>query len=167
MNAGSIDAPPPGMDEPVEPMGEEHPEARHLQRDAIDRALAALPGDQREAVLLRDVEGLTAEGYERPTIPVGLRSLGAAIQSALDRLAAIRAERQQRTEPDELGPQNLGFIAVELGGNPRFLKRGRGRQGAKLAHHRARNRKSPRNIAHLGQGRFLRRADVNEKRDEN
>ena len=57
VNAGSIDAPAPGMDEPVEPMGEENPEAQHLQRDAIDRALAQLPADQREAVLLRDVEG--------------------------------------------------------------------------------------------------------------
>src|SRR5436190_23947330 len=44
-----------------------------------------------DRTLAQFVEGLTAEGYERPTIPVGLRSLGAAIQSALDRLAAIRA----------------------------------------------------------------------------
>jgi RNA polymerase sigma-70 factor (ECF subfamily) len=72
VNAGSIDAPPPGMDEPAEPMGEEHPEARHLQRDAIDRALAQLPGDQREAVLLRDVEGFEyREIAEQLGVPLG------------------------------------------------------------------------------------------------
>src|SRR6266446_5489675 len=48
-----------------------------------------------------------------------------------------------------------------------FLQRRRCRECAKLAHHRARNRKSPRDIAHLGESCFLRRADVNEKRDEN
>lgn len=72
VNAGSIDAPPPGMDEPVEPMGEENPEAQHLQRDAIDRALAELPADQREAVLLRDVEGFEyREIAEQLGVPLG------------------------------------------------------------------------------------------------
>ena len=72
VNAGSIDAPPRGQDEPVEPMGEEHPEARHLQRDAIDRALAQLPNDQREAVLLRDVEGFEyREIAEQLGVPLG------------------------------------------------------------------------------------------------
>jgi nitrogen fixation/metabolism regulation signal transduction histidine kinase len=51
-----------------------------------------------DRTLAQFVEGLTAEGYERPTTPVGLRALGAAIQVALDRLAATRAERQQRTD---------------------------------------------------------------------
>jgi RNA polymerase sigma-70 factor (ECF subfamily) len=72
VNAGSIDAPPPGMDEPVEPMGEENPEAQHLQRDAIDRALAQLPADQREAVLLRDAEGFEyREIAEQLGVPLG------------------------------------------------------------------------------------------------
>jgi RNA polymerase sigma-70 factor (ECF subfamily) len=72
VNAGSIDAPPPGMDEPVEPMGEENPEAQHVQRDAIDRALAGLPNDQREAVLLRDVEGFEyREIAEQLGVPLG------------------------------------------------------------------------------------------------
>ena len=72
VNAGSIDAPPPGMDEPVEPMGEENPEAQHVQRDAIDRALAELPADQREAVLLRDVEGFEyREIAEQLGVPLG------------------------------------------------------------------------------------------------
>ncbi|HEY8002641.1 MAG TPA: ATP-binding protein [Phenylobacterium sp.] len=51
-----------------------------------------------DRTLAQFVDGLTAEGYERPTTPVGLRDLGASIQRALDRLAAIRAERQQRTD---------------------------------------------------------------------
>ena len=51
-----------------------------------------------DRTLAQFVDGLTAEGYERPTTPVGLRALGAAIQGALDRLAATRAERQQRTD---------------------------------------------------------------------
>ena len=53
---------------------------------AADRTLAQL------------VDGLTAEGYERPTIPAGLNELGVAIRAALDRLAVTRAERQQRTD---------------------------------------------------------------------
>ncbi|THD59670.1 ATP-binding protein [Phenylobacterium sp.] len=51
-----------------------------------------------DRTLAQFVEGLTAEGYERPTTPVGLRALGEAIGVALDRLAHIRAERQQRTD---------------------------------------------------------------------
>ena len=51
-----------------------------------------------DRTLAQFVEGLTAEGYERPTTPVGLKALGAAIQGALDRLATTRAERQQRTD---------------------------------------------------------------------
>jgi len=53
---------------------------------AVDRTLAQF------------VDGLMAEGYERPTTRVGLGELGAAIHNALERLAAIRAERQQRTD---------------------------------------------------------------------
>ncbi|MFI4963898.1 MAG: sensor histidine kinase [Caulobacterales bacterium] len=51
-----------------------------------------------DRVLAQFVEGLTAEGYERPTTPAGLSELGAAIRIALDRLAVTRAERQQRTD---------------------------------------------------------------------
>jgi two-component system, NtrC family, nitrogen regulation sensor histidine kinase NtrY len=51
-----------------------------------------------DRTLAQFIEGVTAEGYERPTIPPGLRELGAAIRAALDRLAALRAERQQRTD---------------------------------------------------------------------
>ena len=51
-----------------------------------------------DRVLAQFVDGLTAEGYERPTTPRGLSALGVAIQGALDRLAKTRAERQQRTD---------------------------------------------------------------------
>lgn len=51
-----------------------------------------------DRTLARFVEGVAAEGYERPTTPAGLQALGQAIQAALDRLAAARAERQQRTD---------------------------------------------------------------------
>src|SRR5882672_6488357 len=39
-----------------------------------------------DRTLAQFIEGLTAEGYERPTTPVGLQALGAAIHKALDRL---------------------------------------------------------------------------------
>lgn len=51
-----------------------------------------------DRTLAQFVEGVIAEGYERPTTPPGLRDLGAAIQAALDRLARARAERQQRSD---------------------------------------------------------------------
>lgn len=51
-----------------------------------------------DRTLAQFVNGLTAEGYERPTTPVGLARLGAAIQGALDRLASVRAERQARSD---------------------------------------------------------------------
>ncbi len=62
---------------------------------AIDLARSTLAADR---TLAQFVEGLTAEGYERPTIPRGLSELGEAIRTALDRLAFIRAERQQRSD---------------------------------------------------------------------
>jgi len=51
-----------------------------------------------DRTLAQFIDGLTAEGYERPTIPPGLSELGAAIRTALDRLAVTRAERQQRSD---------------------------------------------------------------------
>jgi two-component system nitrogen regulation sensor histidine kinase NtrY len=51
-----------------------------------------------DRTLAQFVDGLMAEGYERPTTPSGLSELGVAIQGALDRLAATRAERQQRAD---------------------------------------------------------------------
>ena len=47
-------------------------EARVVQRDRIDRALAALPEDQRQAVVLRDVEGFDyREIAAMVDIPIG------------------------------------------------------------------------------------------------
>jgi two-component system nitrogen regulation sensor histidine kinase NtrY len=51
-----------------------------------------------DRTLAQFVDGLNAEGYERPTTPVGLARLGVAIQGALDRLATVRAERQARSD---------------------------------------------------------------------
>ena len=80
--------------------------SRHLYATALVLALALalvvldLVRSTRAAdrVLSQFVDGLTAEGFERPTTPRGLSALGGAIQAALDRLAATRAERQQRTD---------------------------------------------------------------------
>ena len=72
LSAQSLDAPPPGLDDPVEPAGETDPEGAHARRDAIDRALAQLPDDQRVAVLLRDVEGFEyREIAEQLGVPLG------------------------------------------------------------------------------------------------
>jgi two-component system nitrogen regulation sensor histidine kinase NtrY len=51
-----------------------------------------------DRTLAQFIDGLMAEGYERPTTQTGLSELGVAIQAALDRLAATRAERQQRAD---------------------------------------------------------------------
>ena len=72
LTAVSLDAPRPGSDEPMEPVGETNPEGRHVDRDAIDKALATLPADQRAAVLLRDVEGFEyREIAEQLNVPLG------------------------------------------------------------------------------------------------
>lgn len=72
LSAQSLDAPPPGQDDPVEPAGEMDPEGAHVRRDALDRALAQLPDDQRAAVLLRDVEGFEyREIAEQLGVPLG------------------------------------------------------------------------------------------------
>lgn len=47
-----------GTEDVPEPRSREDLETAVVQRDAIDRALAALPVELREAVVLRDVEGL-------------------------------------------------------------------------------------------------------------
>ena len=77
LSAMSLDAPVPGTDEPMDPAGETNPEGRHVDRDAIDRALAQLPPDQREAVLLRDVEGFDyreiPEQLDVPLVKVAAR----------------------------------------------------------------------------------------------
>src|SRR5437763_12255423 len=48
----------------------------------------------------------------------------------------------------------------------RFLQGGISRESTKFAYHRAGNREPARDIFHLRQGCFLRRTDINKKRDE-
>jgi RNA polymerase sigma-70 factor (ECF subfamily) len=72
LSAVSLDAPLPGSEDRLDPAGEVDPEGRHVDRDALDRALAALPEDQRAAVLLRDVEGFEyREIAEQLNVPLG------------------------------------------------------------------------------------------------
>ncbi len=72
LSAVSLDAPVPGTEESMDPVGETRPEDRHVDRDRIDRALAELPMEQREAVLLRDVEGFDyREIAEQLDVPLG------------------------------------------------------------------------------------------------
>lgn len=51
-----------------------------------------------DRVLTQFVEGLTAEGHERPAVPRGLPRLKTAIERALAGLTAARAERQRRID---------------------------------------------------------------------
>ncbi len=69
------------------PSGEPDAEARLVTRDAIDRALAALPAELRVAVVLRDVEGLEyKEIAEIAGVPMG------TVESRI-----FRGRRQLRT----------------------------------------------------------------------
>jgi len=61
----------------------------------LDLARSTAAADR---VLARFIEGLTAEGYERPAPQPGLRETAGAIERTLDRLAASRAERQRRID---------------------------------------------------------------------
>jgi two-component system nitrogen regulation sensor histidine kinase NtrY len=51
-----------------------------------------------DRVLAQFIDGLTAEGYERPTPAPGLRRLGEAIERAFDRIGRARVGQQQRIE---------------------------------------------------------------------
>jgi two-component system nitrogen regulation sensor histidine kinase NtrY len=51
-----------------------------------------------DRMLAQFVEGLTAEGYERPAPQPGLTLSAGAIERALDRLASARADRQGRID---------------------------------------------------------------------
>ena len=62
---------------------------------AFDLARSTAAADR---MLAQFVEGLTAEGHERPAPQPGLRQAAGAIERALDRLAAARADRQRRID---------------------------------------------------------------------
>jgi two-component system, NtrC family, nitrogen regulation sensor histidine kinase NtrY len=51
-----------------------------------------------DRMLARFIEGLTAEGHERPAPQPGLREAAGAIERTMDRLALARAERQRRID---------------------------------------------------------------------
>jgi two-component system nitrogen regulation sensor histidine kinase NtrY len=61
----------------------------------VDLARSTTVADR---MLAQFVEGLTAEGYERPAPQPGLGLAAAAIERALDRLAGARADRQGRID---------------------------------------------------------------------
>lgn len=62
---------------------------------ALDLARSAAAADR---TLAQFVDGLFAEGYDRPGRRPGAGRLGAAIDRALGELAALRAERQRRLD---------------------------------------------------------------------
>ncbi len=77
----------------------------------LDLARAATAADR---LLAQFVDGLIAEGYERPTPQPGLRRLGDAIDRALDKLSATRAERHQRIDYLEALTDNVAAALLVL-----------------------------------------------------
>jgi nitrogen fixation/metabolism regulation signal transduction histidine kinase len=82
---------------------------------AVDLFRGATAADR---VLAQFIESLAAEGYERPAPQPGLRRAAAAMQRALDRLAAQRAERQSRIDHLEALTDNVAasLLVVDDGG---------------------------------------------------
>jgi nitrogen fixation/metabolism regulation signal transduction histidine kinase len=63
--------------------------------------------DAADRMLAQFVNGLMAEGNERPTPSPGLRRLGGAIENAFDRLGRARVQRQQRIDFAEALADNV------------------------------------------------------------
>lgn len=82
---------------------------------ALDLARAATAADR---LLAQFVEGLMVEGHERPIPPPGLRRLGEAVDRALARLSAGRAERHQRIDYLEALTDNVSaaLLVLDAGG---------------------------------------------------
>lgn len=83
---------------------------------ALDLARSAAAADR---VLAQFVDGLMAEGDERPITAPGLRRLAEAMDRALARLSRTRAERQQRIDYLEALADNVAAALVvvdEAGG---------------------------------------------------
>ena len=78
---------------------------------ALDLARSVAAADR---LLAQFVEGLMAEGYERPTPQPGLQRLGEAIDRALVRLSATRAERHQRIDYLEALTDNVAAALLVL-----------------------------------------------------
>ena len=75
--------------------------------------------DAADRMLAQFVNGLTAEGSERPTTSSGLRRLGGAIEQAFDRLGRARVQRQQRIDFAEALADNVlaALLVVDEAGN--------------------------------------------------
>jgi nitrogen fixation/metabolism regulation signal transduction histidine kinase len=71
---------------------------------AIDLARSSEAADR---LLAQFVDGMIAEGYERPAAAAGVGQLAEAIKRALDRLGRARAERQQRIDQLEAMADNV------------------------------------------------------------
>ncbi|HSV03971.1 MAG TPA: ATP-binding protein [Phenylobacterium sp.] len=92
-----------------------------------------------DRTLARFVEGLAAEGYERPAPQAGLRQAHAAMGRALERLAEARAERQRRIDHLEALSDNVAaaLLVVDETGQVasanRAARQGLGAQPGPLA----------------------------------
>lgn len=73
---------------------EEHPEDRSAWREEIELALAKLEPDQREAFLLKHVEGLEYEEMAKVT-GAGVSALKMRVKRACDRLRVLLMEVQR------------------------------------------------------------------------
>jgi nitrogen fixation/metabolism regulation signal transduction histidine kinase len=95
---------------------------RHLWATALVLIIAALligfdlarSATAADRLIAQFVEGLTAEGNERPAPQPGLRQAAAAIERAFDRLASARAERQRRIDHLEALLDNVAAALLVL-----------------------------------------------------
>ena len=101
--------------------------AHHLYATALVLAGAAgLVGldiarsaDAADRTLAQFVDGLMAEGAERPVAPAGVRRMGDAIERAMIRLGAARAQRQRRVDFAEALADGVvaALLVVDRSGN--------------------------------------------------
>jgi two-component system nitrogen regulation sensor histidine kinase NtrY len=101
--------------------------AHHLYATALVLAGAgavvgldiARSAEAADRTLAQFVDGLMAEGAERPVAPAGVRRLGDAIERAMIRLGAARAQRQQRVDFAEALADSVvaALLVVDRAGN--------------------------------------------------
>ena len=107
-----------GAAELIDP--EPRPDARAQAREigeALSRAIAALPPDQREVLILRDVEGLSAEhAADVVGIEVGaLKSrLHRARMALRTELAGILGDREDTEPCPELAQELTAYVGAEI-----------------------------------------------------
>lgn len=78
---------------------------------AVELARRATAADRSLAQFL---DGMTAEGYERPAIQPGFARFSRAAEQALARLAAVRADRQRRIDHLEALVDNVAAALIVL-----------------------------------------------------